>query len=121
MDTIHAISDKVLGKHKVDGAVAQPDKINIIAGSAESYVEQDPSVGQWLREQAPGGNQILQYLVSLFPFSQWIFSYNLQWLIGDLVAGTPAGFPFKLQQLTGVHQASQWVWSSSRKGWHMQN
>jgi hypothetical protein len=109
MDTGNTIRNKVLGRHKVDDAIAQPDRINSNAGAAESYVEQDPSVAQWLREQAPARHQILQYLVSLFPFSQWIFSYNLQWLIGDVVAGTPADFLYKLRCLTDIHQALLWV------------
>jgi hypothetical protein len=29
---------------------------------------------------------ILAYLKSLFPFLQWLPRYNLQWLIGDLIA-----------------------------------
>ena len=30
---------------------------------------------------------VLGYLDSLFPIRRWILSYNMQWLIGDLIAG----------------------------------
>jgi hypothetical protein len=87
MDTIQAISNTVLKKPKADKDVLPFDKINTSAGPADSYVEEDPTVWEWVHATTPNGQQALQYLVSLFPFSSWIFSYNLQWLIGDLVAG----------------------------------
>lgn len=55
--------------------------------SADIYVEEEPTVGEWVREHAPTRNKIIQYFLSLFPFLQWITHYNLQWLLGDLVAG----------------------------------
>jgi len=55
--------------------------------SADTYVEPEPTSGEWIREHVPSGHQIVQYLLSLFPFLQWITHYNLQWLVGDLVAG----------------------------------
>lgn len=55
--------------------------------SADSYVEEEPTVQEWLRDTTPSGRQMLQYLQSLFPFTHWIGRYNLQWLAGDLVAG----------------------------------
>ena len=36
--------------------------------------------------QAPR-EAVLGYLDSLFPIRRWILSYNMQWLIGDLIAG----------------------------------
>lgn len=55
------------------------------------YVEQDPTVGEWFRDAIPNGKQVIHYLSSLFPFSGWIFSYNMQWLLGDLIAGITVG------------------------------
>ena len=63
------------------------DNFNSYSGTTEGYVEEDPSVAEWLKSALPTGRGVVDYLVSLFPFSQWIFSYNLQWLIGDLIAG----------------------------------
>jgi sodium-independent sulfate anion transporter 11 len=59
--------------------------------AASDYVEQDPTVGEWLRDAVPNGKQVINYLSSLFPFSAWIFSYNIQWLLGDLIAGITVG------------------------------
>jgi hypothetical protein len=55
--------------------------------SADTYVEAEPTVGEWIQEHTPSGHQIVQYFLSLFPFLQWITRYNFQWLVGDLVAG----------------------------------
>ncbi|KAJ5245923.1 hypothetical protein N7468_000906 [Penicillium chermesinum] len=39
----------------------------------------------------PSGRQVLNYLIGLFPFLNWIRRYNVQWLMGDLVAGITVG------------------------------
>lgn len=52
-----------------------------------SYVEHEPTAGDWIRSHAPTTPQVRRYFVNMFPFLQWIMSYNTQWLIGDLVAG----------------------------------
>jgi sodium-independent sulfate anion transporter 11 len=52
-----------------------------------SYVEYEPTAGNWIQSHAPTTPQVRRYLVNMFPFLQWIMSYNTQWLIGDLVAG----------------------------------
>jgi sodium-independent sulfate anion transporter 11 len=56
-------------------------------GSADTYVEEEPTAWEWLNSITPSGKEVIQYFVRLFPFLQWITRYNLQWLIGDLVAG----------------------------------
>lgn len=55
--------------------------------SADSYVEHEPTAREWLHEVIPNGHDLGVYVASLFPFLHWITRYNLQWLIGDLVAG----------------------------------
>jgi sodium-independent sulfate anion transporter 11 len=57
--------------------------------SADTYVEREPSAADWLHEIIPSGQDVLHYIISLFPFLHWIGRYNVQWLIGDLVAGSP--------------------------------
>jgi sodium-independent sulfate anion transporter 11 len=81
---------KVLGI-KLDDANA-PDKTTrgesvFSVSSADTYVEEEPTVGEWFREVAPTGPGMLRYLRNLFPFTHWITRYNLQWFYGDLVAG----------------------------------
>lgn len=56
-----------------------------------SYNEPEPTSIEWIRETAPSGRQLINYLISLFPFLNWIGRYNLQWLFGDLVAGITVG------------------------------
>lgn len=55
--------------------------------SADGYIEQEPHAGEWLRSIAPTPHRLKEYVSSLFPFTHWILSYNLQWFYGDLVAG----------------------------------
>ena len=55
--------------------------------TADAYVEEEPRNIEWIQEVAPSGHDLLEYGKSLFPFAHWITRYNVQWLIGDLVAG----------------------------------
>lgn len=57
----------------------------------ESYVEHEPTAAEWFREVTPSGQDVLNYIIRLFPFLSWIGHYNVQWLIGDLVAGITVG------------------------------
>lgn len=80
---------KVLGIKLED-----PDVDNVTRGesvfsthTADSFVEQQPTSAEWLAEITPSGRDMLNYFKSLFPFLSWIGFYNLQWFVGDLVAG----------------------------------
>ncbi|KAJ5520991.1 sulfate anion transporter [Penicillium fimorum] len=53
--------------------------------------ESDPTVLEWLSEGFPSKQQFGHYFVRLLPFLQWIRHYNLQWFLGDLVAGITVG------------------------------
>lgn len=55
--------------------------------TADTYVEDEPHSLEWIRDVLPTGPGLLRYLYNLFPFLHWIDRYNVQWLIGDLVAG----------------------------------
>lgn len=55
--------------------------------SADIYVEEEPTAREWLQEVVPSAREFGEYVYSLFPFVQWITRYNMQWLMGDLVAG----------------------------------
>ena len=55
--------------------------------SADTYVEEEPTVGEWLRSGIPSGRRVLLYFYHLFPFLQWIQRYNATWFLGDLIAG----------------------------------
>ncbi|XP_014558354.1 hypothetical protein COCVIDRAFT_94807 [Bipolaris victoriae FI3] len=60
--------------------------------SVETYVEHEPTAGEWLSQFKPSAGGIKRYFRSLFPFLDWIFHYNLTWLFGDVVAGVTVGF-----------------------------
>ncbi|KAJ4372437.1 hypothetical protein N0V83_004211 [Neocucurbitaria cava] len=59
--------------------------------AADAYVEYEPTAREWLHDVLPNSHELAQYFASLFPFVHWITRYNLQWLIGDLVAGITVG------------------------------
>ena len=59
--------------------------------TAETYYEQEPHTIDYLREITPSGGDVVRYIHNLFPFTKWILRYNVQWLIGDLVAGITVG------------------------------
>jgi sodium-independent sulfate anion transporter 11 len=55
------------------------------------FVEDPPTVSQWLRDQVPSRGEASGYFASLFPFLSWAGHYNPQWAAGDLVAGVTIG------------------------------
>ncbi|KAI5306720.1 tRNA (guanine-N(7)-)-methyltransferase non-catalytic subunit trm82 [Ascosphaera pollenicola] len=57
----------------------------------DEYIEEEPRTIDYLRDLMPSGAEVLQYLLNLVPFLTWIFKYNVQWLIGDLIAGVTVG------------------------------
>ncbi|KAI0555201.1 sulfate transporter family-domain-containing protein [Xylaria curta] len=59
--------------------------------TADSFFEEQPTTKEVLASIVPTRRGILNYLLSLFPFLSWIGFYNLQWFIGDLVAGITIG------------------------------
>jgi solute carrier family 26 (sodium-independent sulfate anion transporter), member 11 len=64
---------------------------NAFGESDQVFVEQQPTVGEWLHSLKPSRKDALDYVVSLFPFLPWIGHYNSQWLLGDVVAGITIG------------------------------
>lgn len=55
------------------------------------YLEEEPNVGQVIKEIVPSRNAAFHHLKGLFPFIQWMPRYNLQWLLGDGIAGLTVG------------------------------
>ncbi|CAI7591720.1 unnamed protein product [Penicillium glandicola] len=72
---------------KVLGLQDPPNRYN----KSDLPHESDPSVREWLRDGLPSGQQVGHYFVRLLPFLKWIGHYNLQWFLGDLVAGITVG------------------------------
>jgi sodium-independent sulfate anion transporter 11 len=57
------------------------------SGTAERYIEEEPTTAEYLVELIPTLPDIGHYFYNLFPFLKWITRYNWQWFWGDLVAG----------------------------------
>ncbi|KAK7941107.1 sulfate permease [Apiospora aurea] len=86
---------KVLGI-KLDAPESARDEVTrgesvFSTQTADSFVEEQPTSVEWLSELVPTGDEVLAYIKSLFPFLSWIGFYNVQWLLGDLVAGITIG------------------------------
>lgn len=62
---------------------------SVFSSADTLFVEDEPTVLEWFRSVTPSRSQVLAYPRQLFPFTEWIGRYNLQWLYGDLVAGKP--------------------------------
>lgn len=56
------------------------------------FLEEEPTVREWLRSFAPTRHGAAKYLRSLFPSSRWLPRYNRRWLLGDAIAGITIGF-----------------------------
>jgi sodium-independent sulfate anion transporter 11 len=79
--TSQRIADK-LGFREDEREHDLPDVAN-----AEIYIGEEPTVGEFLREHAPGPRAVKQYVYNLFPFVHWIGKYNWVWFLGDFIAG----------------------------------
>ncbi|WWC89475.1 uncharacterized protein L201_004399 [Kwoniella dendrophila CBS 6074] len=68
------------------------------------YTDSTPetiSVVSWAKNATPDARTgVKAYLLSLFPFIQWVPRYNLTWLFGDLVAGITVGMVLVPQSLS---------------------
>src|SRR5436190_12617329 len=62
------------------------DSVVSIATTA-NFVEGEPTCREWIRKTLPTRNGAANYFKGLFPFTAYILHYNLQWLIGDIIAG----------------------------------
>lgn len=115
---------KVLGIKLDDPAEYHTDSItrgeSVISNkTTDTFVEEEPRTWDWIREKVPNWRQGGPYLRSLFPFTYWIMRYNVQWLIGDLVAGMSINHSFSRSIFDILGQESQLVPSSYHRAWLM--
>ncbi|KAL2863859.1 SLC26/SulP family anion transporter [Aspergillus lucknowensis] len=82
---------KVPGKEQADPVTRGESTFSVGTFETYSYVEPEPTAGEWLAELVPSWEQVGLYFYRLFPFLAWITRYNLQWFIGDMVAGVTVG------------------------------
>lgn len=86
--------------------------------TADTYVEEEPTALEWIKHVTPGPRDVGLWAYHLFPFVHWITRYNLQWLSGDLIAGTDSWRLIAIQDFLTLSQALPWVASWSRSRWH---
>ncbi|KAJ6440612.1 sulfate permease II [Purpureocillium lavendulum] len=77
---------KLFGADKYDGDDDVPSISN-----ADIFIEREPTVQEFFAELTPSLHDVGHYIYNLFPFIHWIGKYNLQWFIGDFIAGTTVG------------------------------
>ncbi|KAM0296275.1 hypothetical protein ACHAPM_010267 [Fusarium culmorum] len=86
---------KILGikleGQKRDQCAQMGDHSVLSSQNGGSFYETEPTSAEWVKEQIPSKKDLITYGASLFPFSNWIGHYNLQWFAGDLVAGITIG------------------------------
>jgi solute carrier family 26 (sodium-independent sulfate anion transporter), member 11 len=76
--------------------------------TADSFIESPPTSAEWVQDVLPSGHELLEYARSLFPFTYWIGRYNVQWLLGDVVAGECAFLQVCGAVLTVVSRHYYW-------------
>ncbi|KAF8425615.1 sulfate transporter family-domain-containing protein [Tirmania nivea] len=66
---------------------SQPKDRNGPLDIEDTYVEEDPTVEEWMREHCLTAKGAWNFFLGLFPFINWIGRYNKVWFAGDLIAG----------------------------------
>lgn len=84
---LETVTARVFG---IDAAPAPVRHVFIGAG-VDTYTEEEPTVAEWLGQQAPTWAGVGAYVVDLFPSASWMRRYNFRWLAGDLIAGITIG------------------------------
>lgn len=82
LDRVFGIKDTAPDKNQTYAASIPPS-----LNHAALYIEEEPTVKEYLQEITPSWRDIGHYVYRLFPFISWIGKYNLTWGLGDLIAG----------------------------------
>jgi sodium-independent sulfate anion transporter 11 len=95
MGAMDFVTEKVLGIDPNERYAHQPSNLESrsydVLNPADIYLEQEPTVSEWIKELAPSREGAWDYIVSLFPSATWITRYKGAWLLGDVVAGITIG------------------------------
>ncbi|ODN79929.1 hypothetical protein L202_03814 [Cryptococcus amylolentus CBS 6039] len=85
-------------------ALKDPQGIKRRVKNYFGYTDTTPktiSVTSWVTQSTPNAKEgVKDYVLSLFPFIQWVPRYNFTWLYGDLVAGITVGLVLVPQSLS---------------------
>ncbi|KAI9158266.1 Sulfate permease [Paramyrothecium foliicola] len=92
---VDLVTEKLLGIDSQERFSKQPQDLELrakrILEPADVYLENEPTVKEWLRDLVPSRSGSLHYFQSLFPSAFWIRRYNFRWLLGDAIAGITVG------------------------------
>ena len=83
----------------------------------DEYFDSEPTVWEWVKGQAPSKLAVLYYIADTFPCSKWLFNYNLQWFLGDLVAGITVG-AVCIPQVSNALQLPTMLWANDMSQGH---
>lgn len=72
------------------------------------YLEDEPSVLEWFKELVPSARGTKQYVRGLFPPVAWLKRYNVQWLLGDMVAGSEWLYSYDGLMMANSHRNHYW-------------
>ncbi|KAM0333555.1 hypothetical protein ACHAQA_002220 [Verticillium albo-atrum] len=90
---VHNVTNKVLHIDPSEPKSTQATELNARAQQTlgSVYLEDEPTVQQWLKSLLPSKQGAAKYVRDLFPCAGWAPRYNVRWLMGDVVAGTTVG------------------------------
>lgn len=83
LDRVFGIKDTAPENNAAAYAASIPSSLT----NADVYIEEEPTVKEYLQEIAPSWRDVGNYVYRLFPFISWIGKYNLTWALGDTIAG----------------------------------
>ena len=85
------VVNKVLGIDTNARYATQPtdldERAREVIEPADIYLEDEPTVKEFLKELVPTKEGAANYVRSVFPSASWIRRYNVRWLLGDVIAG----------------------------------
>ncbi|CAH0048576.1 unnamed protein product [Clonostachys solani] len=85
------IRDFVLGPKTDDRPSDLNTRAQEVLEPADIFLDQEPTIGEWIKELAPTRDGSIHYVQSLFPSASWIWRYCPRWLLGDVIAGLTIG------------------------------
>lgn len=89
------------------------DDNNLAEMGVDGYIERDPTPSEWIKDGIPSGGQVLDYFQNLFPFLQWLGRYNIQYFIGDLIAGLTVGVVLVPESIAVSRMNPYWTGAGS--------
>lgn len=92
---VDLVTENLLGIDRQERYSKQPQDLGLCAKRilepADVYLEDEPTVKEWLQGLVPSRSGAVNYVQSLFPSAFWIRRYNFRWLLGDAIAGITVG------------------------------